>query len=236
MNLILLHPNDQWIDHSNVRLSDDRFIHLRDVLHADVGQSVRVGALGGRIGEGLVTSVDQSGVCLRIQLRALPPPRHRLDLILALPRPKMLRRIFRTVAEFGVSNLHLINSARVEKSFWQTPLLNSNKVQDALCSGLSRSSDTILPQIHFHRRFRPFVEDELVAVCAGRPCWIADHGAPMALTMAASGPSVVMVGPEGGFVPFEISLAESLTAQRAHLGQRILSVDTAVTTVLAQTL
>ncbi|WP_413440470.1 16S rRNA (uracil(1498)-N(3))-methyltransferase [Synechococcus sp. MIT S1220] len=236
MNLILLHPKDQWIDPSNVRLSDDRFLHLRNVLHADVGQLVHVGVVGGRIGEGLVTSVDQNGVCLRIRLSLLPPPRHRLDLIIALPRPKMLRRIFRTVAEFGVSNLHLINSARVEKSYWQTPLLSSNKVHDALCAGLSRSSDTILPQIHFHRRFRPFVEDELADLCGGRPCWLADHGAPMALTMTASVPSVVMVGPEGGFVPFEISLAESVIAQRAHLGQRILSVDTAVTSVLAQTL
>jgi RsmE family RNA methyltransferase len=50
------------------------------------------------------------------------------------------------------------------------------------------------------------------------------------------GPALVMVGPEGGFVPFEVRLAESVQAQRVGLGERILSVDTALITVLAQAL
>jgi RsmE family RNA methyltransferase len=45
-----------------------------------------------------------------------------------------------------------------------------------------------------------------------------------------------MIGPEGGFVPFEIQLAEKTIAQRVNLGTRVLSVDTALTTVLAQAL
>jgi RsmE family RNA methyltransferase len=45
-----------------------------------------------------------------------------------------------------------------------------------------------------------------------------------------------MIGPEGGFVPFEIELAEAVIAQRVSLGERILSVDTALITVLAQAL
>jgi 16S rRNA U1498 N3-methylase RsmE len=45
-----------------------------------------------------------------------------------------------------------------------------------------------------------------------------------------------MIGPEGGYVPFEIDLAKKVIAQSAHLGQRVFSVDTALTTVLAQAL
>ena len=91
-----------------------------------------------------------------------------------------------------------------------------------------------MPSIHFHRRFRPFVEDELSALCGDRHCWLADHGASMALVSAPTIPSVVMIGPRW-ICSFEIHLAESI-AQRVHLGNRILSVDTAVTTVLAQTM
>jgi RsmE family RNA methyltransferase len=43
-----------------------------------------------------------------------------------------------------------------------------------------------------------------------------------------------MIGPEGGFVPFEIQLAEAVSARRVCLGPRTLSVDTALVTVLAQ--
>ena len=121
----------------------------------------------------------------------------------------------------------------MEKSFWQTPLLKPAKVAEALQAGMERARDTIAPQVHLHKRFRPFVEDELTSVCAGRPCWISDQGGPKALASVPAGSAVVMVGPEGGFVPFEIELACAVVAQRVHLGERTLSVDTALTAALA---
>ena len=235
MNIVLLHQND-WIADGIAMVRDHRAAHIREVLRAQVGDTLRVGLLGGLCGEGVIEAVDASGVRLKVQLSEPPPPRHRFDIVLALPRPKMLRRILRQCAEFGVANLHLIQSARVEKSYWQSPLLQPARVEDALLAGLERSRDTIAPRVHLHRRFRPFIEDQLPGLCAGRPCWLADMGAPMSLAEAPSGPALVMVGPEGGFVPFEVQLAESVQAQRVGLGGRILSVDTALPTVLAQAL
>lgn len=184
----------------------------------------------------MVRLLEPHRVQLDVQLDQPPPPRHRFDLVLALPRPKMLRRILRMVAEFGVSNLHLINSARVEKSYWQSPLLAEDKLEAALVAGLERSRDTVLPRVHFHQRFRPFVEDQLVDVCAGRPCWIADQGATVVLKDQTAAPAVVMIGPEGGFVPFELALAQAVIARAMNLGVRTFSVDTALVTVLAQAL
>lgn len=235
MNIVLLHQND-WIADGIAMVRDHRAAHIREVLRAQVGDTLRVGLLGGLCGQGVIEAVDASGVRLGVQLSEPPPPRHRFDIVLALPRPKMLRRILRQCAEFGVANLHLIQSARVEKSYWQSPLLQPARVEDALLAGLERSRDTIAPRVHLHRRFRPFIEDQLPGLCAGRPCWLADMGAPMSLAEAPPGPALVMVGPEGGFVPFEVQLAESVQAQRVGLGERILSVDTALITVLAQAL
>ncbi|MEN9387794.1 MAG: hypothetical protein RLZZ255_770 [Cyanobacteriota bacterium] len=235
MNLVLLRDED-WLDHNLVVLRDHRADHLRQLLKVEVGDSVRVGRIGGLRGEGLVLVMDAQGVQLQVHLDQAPPPRHRFDVVLALPRPKMLRRILRTVAEFGVANLHLVHTARVEKSYWQSPLLRPAKVQEALLAGMERSSDTIAPAVHLHKRFRPFVEDRLVDLCAGRRCWIAQMEAPLALADAPPDPAVVMIGPEGGFVPFELELAERVIAQRVHLGARVLSVDTALPAALAQAL
>ena len=234
MNLILLRADDAWTGDRLVRLTDRRADHIRAVLRAQVGDVLRVGLLAGNQGRAEVQAIDASGVVLSVQLSDPPPLRHRFDVVLALPRPKMLRRILRTVAEFGVGHLHLINSARVDKSYWQSPLLADHKLEEALLVGMERSRDTIQPTVHCHQRFRPFVEDQLSLICAGRPCWIADHGAPLALSHTPPGPALVMIGPEGGFVPFEIELACAMGAQRAHLGERILSVDTAVPSALAQ--
>ena len=233
MNIIHLRRDDLWLDHNTVLIGDRRFQHIREVLKASVGDTVRVGLLEGDLGEGRIEQIDNKAVRLHVQLNQSPPQRHRFDIVLALPRPKMLRRIFRTVAEFGVANLHLINSARVEKSFWQSPLLRPDKISEALLAGMERSRDTVAPVVHQHALFRPFVEDQLKTLCAGRPCWIAEIGAKKALLRHASESAMVMIGPEGGFVHFEIELARSVIAEPAHLGSRILSVDTALTSVLA---
>jgi len=235
MNIVLLHQSD-WIADAIAVVRDHRAVHMREVLRAQVGDSLRVGLLGGLCGQGVIEALDPSGVRLHVQLSEPPPPRHRFDIVLALPRPKMLRRILRQCAEFGIADLHLIHSARVEKSYWQSPLLQPARVEEALLAGLERSRDTIAPRVHLHRRFRPFLEDQLPGLCAGRPCWLADRGAPLSLADAPPVPAVVMIGPEGGFVPFEVQLAEAVIARRVGLGERILSVDTALTTVLAQAL
>lgn len=236
MNLILLRHTDHWLSEAEIRLDDHRARHILGQLHAEVGDTVNVGCLDGLIGVGTLRHIDADGVILSVQLKEPAPPRHLFDLVLALPRPKMLRRILRTVAEFGVENLHLINSARVEKSYWQTPLLDPARVSEALLAGMERSRDTVSPKVHLHPRFRPFVEDQLPAICGQRPCWIADMGAPSAFADQPKMPAVVMVGPEGGFVPFEIDLAQAVIAERVNLGVRTFSVDTALTVVLSQAL
>ena len=233
MNLILLRPND-WISENEVLINDHRYVHIIKVLGLNVGNSVRVGLINDLRGTATLKVIQNEFLILNVLLSLLPPPRHPFDLILALPRPKMLRRILRVVAEFGVSNLHLINTARVEKSYWQSPLLHASTLEQALIEGLQRSGDTILPKIHLHHRFRPFVEDCLSDLCAGRQCWMAHPGVHTNFRPKVSKPAVVMVGPEGGFVPFEISLVQKNNVNFLNLGQRIFSVDTAVSTVLAQ--
>jgi RsmE family RNA methyltransferase len=232
MNIVLLDRAD-WVAEGVVRLQDRRAEHISIVLKARVGDSLRVGELGGLRGQGVIEAMDHEGVRMRVTLSAPPPPRHRFDIVLALPRPKTLRRLLRQCAEFGIADLHLIHSARVEKSYWQSPLLQPTQLQESLLAGLERSRDTVAPRIHLHRRFRPFVEDQLPLLCAKRPCWLADWEAPMALADAMPQPAVVMIGPEGGFVPYEIERAESVGARRVGLGSRCLSVDTALVSVLA---
>ena len=234
MNIILLEQAD-WLSQDQVALNDRRFIHLRDILKTDIGAMVKVGMLNGDVGTGEVTSIDNYGARLRVTLDQAPPPRHPNDILLSLPRPKMLRRVLRTVAEMGVNTLHLVNSARVEKSYWQSPLLEPERIDAALRAGLERSADTRLPSVHLHPLFRPFVEDQLPDLIRNRGCWVAHPGAADSLAEQASG-GIVMLGPEGGFVPFEVELAQAQGARPVHIGARILSVDTAVTAALSQTM
>ena len=234
MNIILLRPED-WLDASTVELRDRRHEHIRKVLKSCAGASLKVGEIGGHRGTGVVTLTSDDATQLAVTLSQPPSSRHAFDIALSLPRPKMLRRVFRTVAEMGVAQLHLIHSARVEKSFWQTPLLQQERIADALQSGLERSGDTILPQIHLHRFFKPFIEDIAPDLLEGRQGWIAHQSAAEPISRGAGG-ALVLLGPEGGFVPFELGLAQTAGFSAGHLGGRTLSVDTAVAAALSQAL
>ena len=232
MNIILLAPED-WLDENTVCLDDRRHEHIRRVLKTEIGDTLRVGLLNGLSGSGTVVKLSDKQTHLQVDLDESPLPRHPCDLILALPRPKMLRRVFRTAAEMGVAHLYLINSARVEKSYWQSPLLQPDRIKAALTAGLERAGDTVLPQVHLHPRFKPFIEDQLPGLIGSKGCWIAHPGAPEALA-TQSGEGLILLGPEGGFVPYEVELAQSMGAQAVRLSDRVLSVDTAVTAALSQ--
>jgi RsmE family RNA methyltransferase len=162
-----------------------------------------------------------------------------IDLLLAMPRPKMLRRILAAVASMGVKRLVLINSARVEKSYFDSPLITPPALDDQLRLGLSQARDTILPQVIVERRFRPFVEDQARALWpAPTRCFVAHPGADRDLRAVVLAPTddsmVLAIGPEGGWVPFEVELLEAQGFQRVTAGPRVLRVDTAVPYLLGQ--
>jgi RsmE family RNA methyltransferase len=235
MNIVLLREND-WINANTVKLTDYRARHLITVLKVFANQTLRVGLINGDRGLGTVTQVSDKGVELEVALSDAPLHRHPTQLVLALPRPKMLRRVFRSVAEFGVAELHLIHSYRVEKSYWQTPHLNEDKVDMALTQGLERSGDTVLPRVIQHKRFKPFMEDVLPVISAKTTLLIAHPGNSARFAADTQRPTTLLIGPEGGFIDFEVDLAEALGAQKVSLGARILSVDTAVCAALSREL
>ncbi|HET8710399.1 MAG TPA: RsmE family RNA methyltransferase, partial [Spongiibacteraceae bacterium] len=140
MNVVLLEPHD-YIDEHRVRLNDKRAQHIRDILGAENNQLIKVGNLNGLLGRGEILVIDANSVELRVELDRTPPAKLPLTIILALPRPKMLRRILRTVAELGVRELILVNTAKVEKSYWQTPALIPETIRDYFIDGLQQSGD-----------------------------------------------------------------------------------------------
>ncbi|MCB1660289.1 MAG: 16S rRNA (uracil(1498)-N(3))-methyltransferase, partial [Pseudomonadales bacterium] len=160
MNLIILTPQD--CPQSNIaHLTGRRLQHVLEVHQAQVGQQLRVGMLNGLMGNAEVVHLDKQSLQLRFELDQAPPAKLPLTLLLALPRPKMLKRIFQTVATMGVERVVLMNSYRVEKSFWDSPFLQPDAIQEQLILGLEQGKDTVLPEIILEKRFKPFVEDRL---------------------------------------------------------------------------
>ncbi len=224
MNLLLLRDED-FLPDGTARLGGRRFLHAREVLRAAGGDVLRVGLLGGRVGQGEVLQLSERELLLRVTLTEDPPPRPGIDLLLALPRPKALRKVLPAAASMGVDRIVLVNAARVEKSYFESKVFA--QVEELLLQGLEQARDTRLPELLVRDRFRPFLEDELDA--------LFPQGARLVAHPLAAGPAprregraLLAVGPEGGWVPFEIELLQQRGFAPFALGPRPLRVEVAV--------
>ena len=233
MNLLLLEAAD-FVAADRVVLRDRRLTHLHEVHRAEAGECLRVGLLGGQMGQGQLLRLDATEAELKIELQQTPPAKLPVTLLLALPRPKMLRRVLQTVASMGVPKLVLLNSYRVEKSFWQTPFLEPQAIREQLLLGLEQARDTVLPEVIIEKRFNPFVEDRLPQLVAGTRGLVGHPGDYPTCPRALSEPVTLAIGPEGGWIPYEVEKLTEAGLQPVQLGDRILRVETAVSALLAR--
>jgi len=233
VNLLLLEDAD-FIAADRVILRDRRLVHMQDVHRAAVGDNLRVGRIGGLMGNAHLLRLEAAEAELQVSFDLPPPAKLPLTLLLALPRPKMLRRVLQTVAAMGVPKVVLVNSYRVEKSFWQTPFLEPEAIREQLILGLEQARDTVLPEIIIEKRFKPFVEDRLPAMTEGTLGLIGHPGDYPACPRGLDEPVTLAIGPEGGWIPYEVELLTKAGLQPVQLGARILRVETAVTALLAR--
>ena len=233
MNLILFEDSD-LINENTVRFQHDRFLHIKTVHQATAGDTVRLGKLNGLMGTGKVQTITEQTVDITFTLHQPPPAKLPLTLVLALPRPKMIRRIFRSVAELGVQKLLLINSYRVEKSYWRSPALSEAHIKRYLIEGLQQACDTVLPAVELKTLFKPFVEDELPTIIGSSEGLVAHPGQGSNCPHQINRAVTLAIGPEGGFIPYEVEKLIEAGCKPIHLGERILKVENAVTALVSK--
>ena len=235
MNLILLEPS-LVLSAGRYGLTERQQAHIHQVIKAKSGEVLRVGLLGGNIGEGVYEAASENfpAHIHSLQLTQAPPRALPLVLVMALPRPNMLKRTLHNITAMGVKDLFLIHSAKVEKSYWQSPVLQPDSIQQILLEGLEQAKDTIMPNITMVPRFRPFVEDQLPSVLSDKLGLLAHPYQASACPVDLQEPCVLALGPEGGWNEFEVTKWLEAGMSAVHLGERILKVETVVPVLLSR--
>ena len=238
MNLILLDERDR-LGAYHVALSDARAAHLLHVLKVVPGQAVRVAFLDGPLGLGTVESAGDGRVTLRCVFETDIPRRPRVDVLLALPRPKVMRRLWAQFAALGVGQIILTNAERVERQYFDTHVLAEACYRPLLIEGMQQARDTRLPLVSIHRQFKVLVEDQLDMLFSEGLRLVADPHAATSIGSAVAEHAdqrvLVAIGPEGGWNAFELALFQAHGFRAVGLGPRTLRVDTACTAILAIT-
>jgi len=234
MNLLILN-DDQWTSSNTALACPRQSLHIAKILKCQIGDRIAVGQLNGQVGSASVASIGKLVQLDDIILDRDPSPALPLTLILGMPRPQMLKRILQTVATLGVRKLCLIQTSRVEKSFWQSPSAKDDAIAEQLLLGLEQGGVTHAPVVEKHQRFRPFIEDHLAGMAKNSLGIIAHPGAPTAAQEQQQEQAITLaIGPEGGFIEGEVEGFVRHGFNPVHLGRRIMKVETAVPVLLTK--
>lgn len=232
MNIVLLESEqcqaEQWMIDSPRQLQ-----HIHQHLALEVGDTLKVGIRSGQRYLTRVLSISAEQLELEPLEAQDPPAKLPVTLIVAMPRPKVLRRLIMDSVSLGVEKIILLHSYRVDKSYWQSPFLR--QLDDYVTLGLEQAGDTIAPEIEIFKRFKPFVEDVLPQyISEQRPAFLAHPYTEEVMPFACEQGCTLIIGPEGGFIPYEVDLFMKNGAQAMSLGSRILRTETAISYILGR--
>ncbi len=236
MNLILIAPGEVTA-HGAVELRNRRARHVRTVLGGRVGQSLRVGLINGALGTGMVKAVTEDTVTLRCVFNKAVPPIPPVGILLALPRPKVMKRLWAPLASLGVGRIYLTNARRVERFYFDTHTLQPEFYEPQLLLGLEQAGDTRLPQVTIHRRLEKLLAEALPAPAPDEHRWVAhpageQHIGDLPRKGAPPQRICLAVGPEGGWSARELQLLADSGFTPVTIGPRILRTDIACIALL----
>jgi len=230
LNLVLFTPEET---RRPLPLTDPRARHVRDVLRRGVGDTFDAGLVDGPRGTATLAALADDALVLTFAWGPPPPPPDPLTLLLGLPRPQTARDILRDATTLGVAALHFVATEKSEPSYAQSTLWRDGEWRRHLLAGAAQAFATQIP-----------------AVTAGEPLATALAALPVgatrlaldnyeatatlrdALPVGAATPLALALGPERGWGARDRTTLRAAGFTLAHLGARVLRLETAVVAAL----
>lgn len=235
MNLILFEPHETG---SPLPRSDQRAIHILDVLRRNPGETFDVGLVDGPRGKGTLVEVAPDALRLSFTWGLPPPPLDPIMLIVGLSRPQTARKILQDATAIGVSSLHFIQTERSEPSYAQSTLWSSGEWRRHLLAGAEQAFCTRLPTVTWTKSLSAVVAT--LPSATGRVALDNYEATTPLLAYSVSGhnPSAppdlaLAIGGERGWSAEERHALRQQGFTLAHLGPRVLRTETAVVAALA---
>lgn len=204
---------------------DERYVHLKKVLHATPGSAFSAGEINGKAGKAVITRMDSEEIAFDFfpekEDKAFQP----LTVLLAQVRPICMRRILRELVSFGVEKIILVVSELGEKSYSSSGLYASGEYKDILLSGAMQGGKTGVSEVVFASSVKralalvPESEKLLLDNKVGVKSFSELELEEKRVTLA--------VGPERGWSDRERELFLSSSWIPVKMGEHILRTETA---------
>lgn len=208
-----------------IELPESEAHHLAHVLRLSAGDAIEIFNGRGGVGEAVVGRFGKrTAVCEVQSFRQEPLPSPELTLGTAVPKGDRFDWLVEKAAELGVSRLVPLSTARGTVDPRETKLARLRQTIIAACKQSRRSH---LMELTAVWNWSQFVEQSCGALLL-----IAQPGGDVISTIDGNSRDIaakiaMAVGPEGGWIDEEISLALQHGGRLVGLGRNILRVETA---------
>lgn len=235
MNLILF---DQAFETIELSGEDSRARHILSVLKIKEGGVFYIGFVNGPRALAKLVSRNNEGAIKLVVVDIEPAPKCLpIDLLIAVPRPHTAKRILYEAASIGVRSLNFFTAQKTEPSYLKSRLWEQGHFKERLHLGAEQSFATHIPEVLLFKQL-----DSAIEHFSGRDDLIAldNYGAKKSLGQVMQKESkttsnqkdlrqcALAFGPEGGFTDYERAQLQDKHWFLAHLGPRVLRLETAV--------
>lgn len=229
MNLVLFTPDEIA---APLPRRDARARHLLEVLRRAPGDEFDAGLVNGPRGKGRIDAVRDDAIALSFVWGAPPPPLDAITLLVGLPRPQTARDILRDATTLGVAAIHFVATEKSDPSYAQSTLWRDGEWRRHVLAGAEQAFATQIPDVTSARSLA-----DALAGCSPDATRLAldNYEAPRSLSachLMGDKPLVLALGPERGWGPRDREQLRAAGFSLAHLGSRVLRLETAVVAAL----
>ena len=196
-------------------LTGDEAHHGRTVLRLAVGDALRLADGAGRAGEGAVVEVARDRLVVHLDTVAVlsADPAALLTVVVAAPKGDRFTDLVRQLTELGVGAILPLQCERGER------LPGLDRAQRVAAEALKQCRRAFLPTIG------PVVDFPTLAALPGRRIVLDREG--QVANPGIPGPTVLIVGPEGGFTVDERQALVTMPSSLVRLAGPVLRIETA---------
>ena len=240
MNLILLNSTESF---QRLEAGTPAAKHLIGVLKARVGTTFWCGAENAARGLATIAQIDADGSLAfavdwetDVPAEAFSPP---IRLLVGLSRPQTMKKVFATASEIGCREIAVFVSQNGDPAYAQSSLWRdgNDEIRAILIKSAEQTCTTFLPQVRLFPSLEAACAELAPEAGTGIALDVYARNASLADVAFPALPSGVLltlaVGSERGWTEAERATLRQAGFAFAHLGGRVLRVETAVSVALA---
>ncbi len=228
MNLVLISQAET--EAGVLPAGDARATHLLKVVGVKSGGAFFVGVANGLRGKATILDTNV-GIRFSVAWETCVQDALPLAFVVGLPRPQTAKKVLFELTTLGVAGIHFFKSEKGDPAYATATLWRDEEWRDEVARGAEQAFTTLLPEVVVHTTPAAAISAAEASLPGGYAKVAPDvyeAEGPLGAPMFAGKPgALIAIGPERGWSDREREALKQSGFTLAHLGDRVLRVETA---------